>query len=155
MAYNGGMSPTGSNPDPYTESGAHASVQQTRRKRREALVAALCDADALQARGHAVLRRGARHSVYAGVGFVVSTAFAFLFGTVAWRSFDGTYDGALVSNWSMLGVIVAAGGMHMAMGWLVSRKRLRETGARLIRRAEYQRKLTALQLTEAEHEAIR
>ena len=84
---------------------------------------------------------------------LVCGALIFLCGTVALRSHDGSYDGMLASNWSMLGMVVAIGALNYSWGWFSSRRRLRRTGERLIRRAEYQRRLSALQLTEAEHEA--
>lgn len=123
--------------------------------RRDALVSSVSDADSLQRRGRDVIRRGSRHSIYALAGMGASAAVVGLCFYVAMNSYDGTYEGTLRANWSMLGLVVAIGALNFTWALYHSRRRLRQTGERLIRRAEYQRSLAALQLTEAEHDALR
>lgn len=149
------MSLRGSQPDPYTESGGYASAQEVRRMRREALVSSVTDADSLQARGYAVIRRGVRDSRMALGCMLLCGAAMVGCAWVTTSSYDGTYEGVMTANWGMLGVVLAAGALNFAWGWFSSRRQLRHTGERLIRRAEYQRKLATMQLTEGEHDAIR
>jgi hypothetical protein len=148
------MSLRGSKPDPYTESGGFASVQEVRRMRRESLASSRNDAHDLRRRGEDVIRRGARESLLALAGMLVSGVLVFAMSAMAVRSHDGSYEGAVTSNWSMLGTILAVGGLYVSWGWFTSRRRLRETGERLIRRAEYQHHRATLQLTEAEDETL-
>lgn len=121
----------------------------------QALENSMLDADGLVAHGYVVIRRGVRESYYALAAILVCVVLIVVFGVVAARSPDGTYDGMLAANWSMLGVVVAIGALNFAWGWYASRRRLCETGRRIIRRAEYQRRLAALRLSEAEHETLR
>lgn len=123
--------------------------------RRDALAASIGDAEALRARGGQVIRRGTLRSRLAFGVMLACCAVTCLFGWQATVARDGSYEGTLAANWSMLGVVTGIGALNFAWGWLSASRRLRETGERLIRRAEYQRKVAGSKLTEADHETLR
>jgi hypothetical protein len=141
--------------DPYSVSGRGAAGLSLLRMKQEALQRSIDDADGLESRGHGLIQRSSRRAraAFGAIGgALIATV---LFVMVAARSFDGTYEGLLVGNWAMLGAVVCVGGLTFSWSWLSSLGRLRETGQRLVRRAEYQRRLATLQLTEIEHATVR
>jgi hypothetical protein len=141
--------------DPYSVSGHSAAGQTRLRMKCEALQRSIEDADDLERRGHGLIRRSNRRRLYAGGTIASTLVAAALLSTVAANAHDGTYEGVLAGNWAMLGAVVSVGGLTFAWSWLSSLVRLRETGLRLLRRAEYQRRLATLQLTEIEHATVR
>lgn len=140
--------------DPYTESGQYAAVQASSRRRLEKLQDRLLDAHNLHARGLAVIERSKRHVRQGSVLMVLAGCTAVWLGYVSATAADGTYNGALRGNWCMLGCILMVGVMNFIWGWIASQRRQRETGHKLLSRAEYQRRLGALLLKEAEDEAV-
>jgi hypothetical protein len=141
--------------DPYSVSGRSAAGQTQLRMKCDALQRSIEDADQLERRGLGLIQRSSRRTLLAGGAIAVALVSTTLLGMVAVNAHDGTYDGVLVGNWAMLGAVVCLGGLSIAWGWLSSLQRLRETGQRLMRRAEYQRRVAMLQLTEIEHAAVR
>ena len=149
------MTQHGSNPDPYTQSGAHAAARQRCQILQDARSASLRDADALQQHAGTVILRG-RRGVRLGAGlFALLAAGTVLLGWVALDAFESGPDGMLRGNWAMLGFVAGLGALNFAWGWTMNQRRLAETGRRLIRRAEHQRGMAMLQQREDEHEALR
>ncbi len=74
---------------------------------------------------------------------------------VALECFRGGPEHMQAGNWAMLGFVVGLGALHFLWGWLAGQHRLGGVGRRLIRRAEYQRAMAALQMKEAENESLR
>jgi hypothetical protein len=140
--------------DPYTESGSFAVVQVRSRERRDVLLSSLADADELEARGHRLLARSKRRIVQGVALLFVAGCAAGWLGYTAVTAADGSYVGALRGNWSMLGCVLAVAALNFIWGWIGVQRRFRETGRRLLTRAEYQRRLAALQLQEVDHEAV-
>jgi hypothetical protein len=140
--------------EPYLDSGRSAARVRLLMKV-EALQRSVSDADATEARGHRLLARCATRRMYGALAILPTAAAAAGLGLLAANSWDGTYDGALIGGWSSLGFFICIGLISIALGWLSSLARLRETGRRLLRRAEYQRRLALLQLSEISHEALR
>ena len=140
--------------DPYEESGRDAAASARQRMKSEQLKACMEDAGQLERRGHMLIARGRRMT------YVSVTVLIMLIGLGAglmlycMRSYDGTYEGAMSGNWSMLGSLLALGAANFAWGWVNSQRRLADLGRRLIGRAEYQRRIATLQLQEVPHEAV-
>lgn len=148
------MAQDGSSSDPYTESGAHAAVQQRHNIRQSTLASSLRDADALEQHGRTVIARG-RRGVWLAAGLLVLLALGIVaMGSVVKNALDAGPEGALLGNWAMLGFVVGLGALNFSWSWLVHQRRLGDTGRRLIRRADYQRSMAALQLKEAEDERV-
>lgn len=141
--------------EPYTESGAHAAALTRSSRAAESYSVSLQDADEAEARGHSVGQRSRRNTRFGIVAFALTLILAAWLGVMAVTSHDGTYDGAVAGNWSMLGLVLALGALNFIWGWISAQRRLRETSARLVRRAAYQRALAASQLAKAEHETVR
>lgn len=141
--------------DPYTESGAHAALQQRQHNRQSTLVSSLRDADALEQQGKVVIVRGRRGVWLASGVLVLLVLGTAALGRVVLGAFRAGPEGVSLGNWAMLGFMLALGALNFAWGWLLNQRRLGETGRRLIRRAEYQRAMATLQLKEAENERLR
>jgi hypothetical protein len=141
--------------DPYLVSGRSAVQSGLWRMKQEALQRSVADADDLDRHARGVIRRCRRHELAAAAMITFATPMAAVLGMLAADAYDGSYEGAMTGNWSMLGLTVCLGVLMMAWGWWSSLRQLRETGMRLTRRAEYQRQLATLQLTEIEHATVR
>ena len=141
--------------DPYTLSGESAAAEQARRMAIETLQSSIADADTFRQHGHAVIRRGRRHTWYGAVAMAAAAALIAWIGSFMAAGYDNTIEGAMRMNWSMLGVFIAIGLFCYAWSWLSVQRRLLETGARIIRRADYQRRLAEARMQEVQHESIR
>ena len=139
--------------EPYLVSGTRAAVSVISRQKHDALMASINDANALETRGHAVIDSASRNSLLAVGGMVLTAGVATTLGSYAVRSMDGSYEGVLRGNWCMLGFVVMLGVLNFEWGWLSVQRRRRETGQRLLRRAECQRRLATLQLGQVENTA--
>jgi hypothetical protein len=140
--------------DPYQESGHDAAASTRQRMKSEQLIACMKDAEQLELRGHMLIARG-RRMTYVSVSVLIAligVGLGLMFHCM--RAYDGSYEGALAGNWSMLGALMALGAANFAWGWVSSQRRLADLGRRLIGRAEYQRRIATLQLQEVPHEAV-
>lgn len=152
------MSDGSTRPDPYTESGRHAAVLRRTRRTKAALVASIEDAKDLEFHGHRVIARGGRSMVFAGAMVLAAVGGGLLVGTVAFGSYDGSYEGSVRANWLLLLSVFGMMCGQFAWIWFVKSHELRQTGRRLLRRSEYQRSLASFELKKAErsnHETLR
>ncbi len=133
-------------PGPYRRSGRRARLLWRRRLKRQGLVSSLTDADSLHARGELVSSRAVRTARMALLTMAGCVAGAVWLLVTGLQSKDGSYEGAMRAHWSILGAVILLGALNFAWGWYERSRELRETGAKLRARAEYQRKLAALQL---------
>jgi hypothetical protein len=141
--------------DAYQDSGRSAAGQRQLRMKVEALNSSIKDANELEQRGLLLIRRSARMTRLACAVTMLPVIAGVALGAAASNSFDGTHEGVLLANWAILGCFVCVGGLAFASTWYSNVRRLRETGKRLMTRAEYQRRLASLRLSEIEHETVR
>lgn len=134
--------------EPYLVSGTQAAVGVITRRKYDALTASIEDANALETQGRAVIKSATRNRAVSLVRLTVTSLGAAGMGLFAANAMDGTYEGALRGNWGMLGFVVLLGVLNFEWGWLGVQSRRRDTGHRLLRRAEYQRRIATLQLGE-------
>lgn len=131
---------------PYHRSGRRARMKWRRREKQQGLVASLTDADSLEARGEMVTRRAVRDARLSMLAMFASLSGAVLLVIAAFSLKDGSYEGAVGAHWAILFAVVLLGALNFAWGWYGRSRELRQTGSRLQARAEYQRKLAALEL---------
>jgi hypothetical protein len=141
--------------DPYLVSGRSAASSSLLRMKQEAFQRSVADAESLARQGRKVLARCSRGELGAAATITLATPVAGLTWIIAIGAYDGTYEGAATGNWCMLGFTVCLGAIMFGWGWWSSLRRLRETGKRLLARADYQTKLATLQLSEIENATVR
>jgi hypothetical protein len=134
--------------DPYIDSGRSAAGHTLIHMKIEALKNSIQDAAQLHDRGVMLVARCDRRRLLPWAVLTLTPAGVVALGMVAVSSFDGTYDGAMAGTWSMLGVTLCLSAALLALAWLSAIKQIGETGQRLQRRAEYQRRMGLLHLAE-------